>query len=61
MTKKIDLDLDLFFLTWVHLKGSVRSRPTIVEMDREVKHRKPKVIITTEIESLVESLFLEEG
>lgn len=37
-----------------------RSRPTIVEMERKIKPRKPKVIIATEIEALVESLFLEE-
>ena len=33
----------------------------IVEMERKVKRKKEKVIISTEIESLVESLFLEEG
>ena len=38
-----------------------RSRPTIVEMERKVKRKKEKGIISTEIESLVESLFLEEG
>lgn len=37
-----------------------RSRPTIVEMERKIKTRKPKVLIATEIEALVESLFLEE-
>ena len=37
-----------------------RSRPTIVEMEREIKRRKPKIIISTEIEALVESLFFEE-
>ena len=37
-----------------------RSRPTIVEMDREVKQRPPKLTINTEIEYLVDSLFLEE-
>ena len=58
-----------------------RSRPTIVEMDRIIKRKDPKVIsfnsavlfflgisditfcqvvIATEIESLVESLFMEE-
>ena len=37
-----------------------RSRPTIVEMEREVKRRKSKVTISTQIESLVDSLFLEE-
>ena len=37
-----------------------RSRPTIVEMEREIKRRKPKVIISTEIEIMVQSLFLED-
>ena len=37
-----------------------RSRPTIVEMEREIRSKKPKVLIATEIEALVESLFLEE-
>ena len=45
--------------TYNHLLD--RSRPTIVEMERKVKRKKEKVIISTEIESLVESLFLEEG
>ena len=38
-----------------------RSRPTIVEMDREIKRRKSKIHISTEIEALVESLFLEDA
>ena len=37
-----------------------RSRPTIVEMERQVKKKKSKVIIATEIETLVLSLFLED-
>ena len=37
------------------------SRPTIVEMERKVRRKKEKVIVSTEIEALVESLFLEEG
>ena len=37
-----------------------RSRPTIVSMEREIQPKKAKVIIATEIEVLVESLFLEE-
>ena len=37
-----------------------RSRPTIVEMEREIKSKKQKILIATEIEALVESLFLEE-
>ena len=37
-----------------------RSRPTIVDMERAIKRRKPKVLIATEIEAFVESLFLEE-
>ena len=38
-----------------------RSRPTIVEMERVIKTKKEKVIIATEIESLVATLFLEDG
>ena len=37
-----------------------RSRPTLVEMERVIKRKKQKVIISTEIEALVESLFQEE-
>ena len=37
-----------------------RSRPTIVEMEREIRSKNPKILIATEIEALVESLFLEE-
>ena len=37
-----------------------RSRPTIVEMERKIKKKKPMIVISTEIEALVESLFLEE-
>ena len=37
-----------------------RSRPTIVEMEREIRSKKPKILIAAEIEALVESLFLEE-
>ena len=37
-----------------------RSRPTIFEMERRIKKRKDKLTISTEIEALVDSLFLEE-
>ena len=37
-----------------------RSRPTIVAMEREIKSKKPKILIVTEIEVLVETIFLEE-
>ena len=37
-----------------------RSRPTIVEMERKINKKKSKIVISTEIEALVESLFLEE-
>ena len=36
-----------------------RSRPTIVEMERQIKSKKQKILIATEIEALVESLFLK--
>ena len=32
-----------------------------MEMERKVRRKKEKVIVSTEIEALVESLFLEEG
>ena len=38
-----------------------RSRPVIVEMERVILRRKEKIIISTEIESLVNSLFLEDN
>ena len=37
-----------------------RSRPRIVEMERKIKKKRPKVIVSTEIEAAVESLFSEE-
>ena len=37
-----------------------RSRPTIVEKERKIKRKKQKLIISTEIKVLVDSLFLEE-
>ena len=37
-----------------------RSRPTIFNMEREIKKKKPKVIIETEIEAVVETLFLQD-
>ena len=47
-----------FLDTYHHLWD--RSRPTIVEMERKIKRRKQKLIISTEIEALVDSLFMEE-
>ena len=38
-----------------------RSRLTIVDMERKIQKRQGKIIIATEIESIVESLFEEEG
>ena len=37
-----------------------RSRPKIVEMEREIKRKNPQVMISTEIEAMVDSLFLED-
>ena len=37
-----------------------RSRPTIVEMERKIQRRPTKVMIATEIESMVDSIFEEE-
>ena len=36
------------------------SRPNIVTMEREIWPKKSKVLIASEIEALVETLFLEE-
>ena len=47
-----------FLDTFNHLWD--RSRPTIFEMERKIKKKKEKLIISTEIEALVDSLFLEE-
>ena len=38
----------------------IAQEPKIVEMDRVIKKRKPQILISTEIEALVERLFLEE-
>ena len=54
-----DSTVNNFTDTFNHLWD--RSRPTIVEMEREIKRKKPKVLISTEIEALVDSLFLEEA
>ena len=37
-----------------------RSRPTIVEMERKIQRRPVKLVIATEIESMVASMFKEE-
>ena len=37
-----------------------RSRPKIVDMKRKINWRSPKFVVATEIEALVESMFVEE-
>ena len=37
-----------------------RSRPKIVNMERKINRRSPKLGVATEIEALVESMFVEE-
>ena len=37
-----------------------RSRPTIVEMERKIVRRKEKLLVMSELEALVESLFEED-
>ena len=54
-----DSTLNNFTDTFHHLWD--RSRPTIVEMERKIKRQKAKVLIMTEIEALVDSLFLKEA
>ena len=53
-----DSTLNNFTDTYNHLWD--RSRPVIVEMERKIKRRLAKVVVGAEIESMVESLFLEE-
>ena len=53
-----DLTLNNFTDTFNHLWD--RSHPSIVELTRDVKKRAQKFIIMTEIDALVESLYLEE-
>ena len=52
-----DSTMNNFSDTFNHLWD--RSRPTIVEMERVITKKKQKIQISTEIESLVESLFLD--
>ena len=54
-----DSTMNNFTDTFNHLWD--RSRPTIVEMEREIKRKKPKILISTKIEALVDSLFLEKA
>ena len=54
-----DCTLNNFMDTYNHLWD--RSRPTIVELSRNISRRSPKMMVMTEIEALVESLFLEEA
>ena len=54
-----DTTVHNFLDTFTHLWD--RSRPVIVNMERQIKRHKPKVIISTEIEAAVQSLFLEEA
>ena len=54
-----DSTVNNFSDTYNHLWD--RSRPTIVEMERVIRRKKQKILISTEIEALVDSLFLEEA
>ena len=54
-----DSTLHNFTDTYNHLWD--RSRPVIVEMERKIKRRPAKLKVSTEIESMVESMFAEEG
>ena len=53
-----DCTLHNFTDTFNHLWD--RSRPTIVEMARQINRRVPRLHIMAEIEALVETLLLEE-
>ena len=58
-TSRKDSTLNNLTDTFHHLWD--RLRPPIVEMDRKIMRQKAKVLIMTEIEALVDSLFLEEA
>ena len=47
---------------WVDVYNHLwdRSRPIIVELERKIQRRPGKLVIATEIESMVESMFEEE-
>ena len=51
--------LNNFTDTYNHLWD--RSRPTIVDMKRKIQKRKDKLIVMSELEEVVESLFLEDA
>ena len=53
-----DSTLHNFTDTYNHLWD--RSRPVIVEMERKIKRIPAKLEVSTEIESVVESMFAEE-
>ena len=53
-----DSTLHNFTDTYNHLWD--RSRPVIVQMERIIKRRPIKLKASTEIESMVESMFIEE-
>ena len=53
-----DSTMHNFMDTFNHLWDC--SRPTIVEIARKIQRRTPKLMVMTEIEALVESLFLED-
>ena len=53
-----DTTMHNFMDTFNHLWD--RSRPTIVEMARIIRRKTPKLMVMTEIEAVVESLFLED-
>ena len=54
-------DSTLHNFTDVHHHLWDRSRPIIVEMDRRIKRRPARLVVCTEIECMVESMFTEEA
>ena len=55
---KKDSTVHNFMDTFNHMWD--RSRPKIIDMERKIKRRSHKLVIATEIEALVESMFVEE-
>ena len=54
-----DTTLNNFTDTYNHLWD--RSRPVIAEMERKIKRRPSKMVVGTEIESVVDGFFIEEA
>ena len=59
-SKRARKDITIHNFTGVYNHLLDRSRPIIVEMERKIQRRPVKLVIATQIESLVESVLEEE-